>query len=95
MCIPPAPGWMCERPALVVRMKVAYEENMLEKRRLLEEEKRLADAAKAAEAIANSFLASEDGMIMVREEAEKRMAVRKQKSGNAATTSTIKDLLSQ
>lgn len=95
VCIPPAPGWMCERPALVVRMKVAYEENMLEKRRLLEEEKRLADAAKAAEAIAKSFLASEDGMIMVREEAEKRMAVRKQKSGNAATTSTIKDLLSQ
>jgi hypothetical protein len=63
---------MCERPALVVRMKVAYEENMIEKRRLLEEETRLNDAAKAADAIAKAFLASEDGMIMVREEAEKR-----------------------
>jgi hypothetical protein len=63
---------MCERPALVVRMKVAYEENMIEMRRLLEEETRLNDAAKAADAIAKAFLASEDGMIMVREEAEKR-----------------------
>ena len=72
VCIPPAIGWMCERPALVVRMKVAYEENMIEKRRLLEEETRLNDAAKAADAIAKAFLASEDGMIMVREEAEKR-----------------------
>ena len=45
---------------------------MIEKRRLLEEETRLNDAAKAADAIAKAFLASEDGMIMVREEAEIR-----------------------
>ncbi len=101
VCIPPAIGWMCERPALVVRMKVAYEENMIEKRRLLEEETRLKDAAKAADAIAKAFLASEDGMIMVREEAEKRIALRKQRPRDLATTSTkiifpgVEDLLSQ
>ncbi len=101
VCIPPAIGWMCERPALVVKMKVAYEENMLEKRRLFEEEMRINDAAKVAEAIARAFLASEDGMIMVREEAEKRMALRKQRPGDLATTSTkrifsgVEDLLYQ
>ena len=75
VCIPPKIGWMCTRPALLVRMKVAYEQNMREKRRLLAEEKRIADAAKAAETVAKSFLASEEGMIMVHEEAEKRMAL--------------------
>ena len=82
-------------------MKVAYEENMIEKRQLLEEEMRLIDAAKAADAIAKAFLASEDGMIMVREEAEKRVARQKQQSEDLAMTSTkrifpgVKDLLSQ
>ena len=59
-------------------MSVAYEENMLEKRRIEDEQSRVEDAAKAAEAVAKSFLASEDGMIMVHDEAEKRIALREQ-----------------
>ena len=75
-CIPTHDGrYFCERPALIVRMKVAYEENMLENRRLREEQKRIDDAVSSTEAIAKSFLSSEDGIIMVREEAEKRLAL--------------------
>ncbi|KAL9182757.1 hypothetical protein ACHAXT_004036 [Thalassiosira profunda] len=78
VCIPPRMGWMCTRPALLVRMKVAYEENMREKRRLQEEEQRLEAAATAAEALAKSFLATDDGRIMVHDEAEKRLSERQQ-----------------
>jgi len=75
-CIPTSDGrYFCERPALLVRMKVAYEENMLENRRLREEQKRIDDAVSSTETIAKSFLSSEDGIIMVREEAEKRLAL--------------------
>jgi len=88
VCIPPKVGWMCQRPAIAVRMKVAYEENMREKRRLLEEEKRIEDAASATEAIAKSFLESDDGMIMVRDEAEKRLSLRKQSSSDSTETSS-------
>lgn len=78
VCIPPQYGFMCSRPALAIRMKVAYEENMLEKRRALEEKRRIDDAVRAAKANAKSFLASEDGIIFVREEAEKKIALQKQ-----------------
>ena len=82
--------YFCERPALLVRMKVAYEENMLENRRLREEKKRVDDAVSSTEAIAKSFLTSEDGIIMVREEAEKRLA----SQGEDAVVNSKKGLLS-
>ncbi|KAL7533461.1 hypothetical protein ACHAXR_010387 [Thalassiosira sp. AJA248-18] len=87
VCIPPKVGWMCTRAALLVRMNVAYEENMREKRRLLEQDKRIDDAARAAEDIAKSFLESDDGMIMIHEEAERRISLRKRPKGLAKTLS--------
>ena len=73
-CKPSNDGFMCKRPALVVRMNMVYEENMIEKKRLQAFEKKIADAAKSAEAIAQNYLATDDGMMMVRDEAEKRTA---------------------
>ncbi len=66
-------GYMCQRPALLVRSKVAYEENIREKRRLAGESKRIFNAVNAAKEESITFLESEDGMLMVREEAEKRI----------------------
>eukprot|EP00986_Skeletonema_menzelii_P013693 scaffold8164_cov156-Skeletonema_menzelii.AAC.14 len=73
-CNPSDDGWMCTRPALLLRMNMVYEENMIEKRRAQAFEKKVADAAKAAEAIAKNYLATDDGMMMVRDEAERRIA---------------------
>ena len=87
VCIPPQYGFMCSRPALAIRMKMAYEENMREKRRVLEENRRIDDAVTAAKATAKSFLASEDGMIFVREEAEKTLALKKQQQPTTGLTS--------
>ena len=100
VCIPPQYGFMCSRPALAIRMKVAYEENMREKRRVLEENRRIDDAVRGAKATAKSFLASEDGMlqilsmleedgiIFVREEAEKTIALQNQKPATGLTSKT-------
>ncbi|KAL7442117.1 hypothetical protein ACHAXM_011134 [Skeletonema potamos] len=73
-CHPSNDGWECTRPALILRMNMVYEENMVEKRRVEAEEKKIAEAVKAAEAIAKKYLTTDDGMMMVRDEAEKRMA---------------------
>ena len=88
VCIPPQYGFMCSRPALAIRMKMAYEENLREKRRVLEENRRIDDAVRAAQATAKSFLASEDGMIFVREEAEKIIALQKQQPTTGLTSKT-------
>ena len=48
---------------------------MREKRRQMAEEKRVADAERAAKNLATAFLASEEGILTVREEALKRMAL--------------------
>ena len=88
VCIPPQYGFMCSRPALAIRMKVAYEENMREKRRVLEENRRIDDAVRGAKANAKSFLASEDGIFFVREEAEKTIALQKQKPTTGLTSKT-------
>jgi len=74
VCIPPKLGFMCQRPALLVRANVAYEENMREKRRLAGESKRISSAVNAAKQESIAFLKSEDGMLMVREEAERRIS---------------------
>ena len=73
-CIPSKDGFMCTRPALLLRMNMVYEENMVEKRRLEAFEKKVADAAKEAESIATNYLETDDGIMMVRDEAETRIA---------------------
>ena len=99
-CLPPAIGYMCQRPAVAVRRRIAYEEDMIERRRAREEERRVAEAAGRA------FLESEDGMVMAREEAEKRLAARERRpkddvkassmmSGSTRTIAAIRDMGSQ
>jgi len=58
VCIPPTNGYMCTRPALLIRTKVAYEENMKERRRILEEKRSIDDATKEATEVAKAY--SED-----------------------------------
>ena len=99
-CVPPVIGYMCQRPAVAVRRRIAYEEDMIERRRAREEERRVAEAAGRA------FLESEDGMVMAREEAEKRLAARERRpkddvkassmmSGSTRTIAAIRDMGSQ
>ena len=105
-CVPPVIGYMCQRPAVAVRRRIAYEEDMIERRRAREEERRVAEAAGAARAVARAFLESEDGMVMAREEAEKRLAARERRpkddvkassmmSGSTRTIAAIRDMGSQ
>ena len=56
VCVPPTNGYMCTRPALLIRMRVAYEENMKENRRLLEEGRSIDDATKEVTSIAKAYL---------------------------------------
>jgi len=78
VCVPPTNGYMCTRPALLIRMRVAYEENMKEKRRLLEEERSIDDATKEATSIAKAYLVTEDGKMYIRDEAEKMLQQQQQ-----------------
>ena len=50
-----------------------YEEDMREKSRVLAEEKSIAEAERSAKNEAKKFLASDEGVLTVREEAIKRM----------------------
>ena len=78
VCVPPTNGHMCTRPALLIRMSVAYEENMKERRRLLEEKRSIDDATKEATEVAKAYLASEDGKLFIRDEAEKMLQQQQQ-----------------
>lgn len=73
-CIPSRDGWMCKRNALVLRLNMVYEENMIERRRRQAEEKKTKDAAKSAALIAQKFLETDEGMMWLRDEAERRIA---------------------
>lgn len=86
-CKPTNDGFMCKRPALLLRMNMVYEENMIEKRRLEAFEKKIADAATTAEAIAKNYLTTDDGMMMVRDEAERRIASSREVSKQSQPTS--------
>ena len=86
VCVPPKLGFMCEKPALLVRTKVAYEENMREKRRVLAEEKRISDAIQAVSTVAEHYLNSEEGRLMVREEAERIFAMKSEKERTPKTS---------
>ena len=73
-CIPSRDGWMCTRNALVLRMNMVYEENMIERRQRQAEEKKTKDAAKSAALIAQKYLETDEGMMWLRDEAERRIA---------------------
>lgn len=101
-CKPTNDGFMCKRPALLLRMNMVYEENMIEKRRLQAFEKKIADAATTAETIAKNYLSTDDGMMMVRDEAEKRIASSREEAklstphptSRSSLTSTISTIAS-
>ena len=65
---------MCTRNALVLRLDMVYEENMIERRQRQAEEKKTKDAAKSAALIAQKYLETDEGMMYVRDEAERRIA---------------------
>lgn len=87
-CTPSNDGWMCTRPGLRLRMNMVYEENMIEKRKVQAEEKKVAVAAKAAEVFAKKYLTSDDGMMMVRDEAEKRIGIASQEVSQQSSQPT-------
>ena len=53
---------------------MVYEENMIERRQRQAEEKKTKDAAKSAALIAQKYLETDEGMMYVRDEAERRIA---------------------
>lgn len=71
-CNPTDDGWPCTRPALLLRMKMVYEENRIQNCRIQAREKKITEAAKTAAEIARNYLKTDDGRMMVRDEAERR-----------------------
>ncbi len=87
-CIPSRDGWMCTRNALVLRLNMVYEENMIERRQRQAEEKKTKDAAKSAALIAQKYLETDEGMMYVRDGAERRIAT-SSKASKALSTQNV------
>ena len=64
---------MCERPAMLIKMNITLERQMTEKTRKKNEMKNLEMALRSTKEMANIFLSCDEGKLMVRKMAEKRM----------------------
>jgi len=49
VCIPPKAGWMCERPCMLVKMKITLEKELEERNRQEQERERVKETCEAAE----------------------------------------------
>ena len=67
VCVPPKIGWACCRPAIFVRSHFVLESAMVEKRRIMNEQERIEDAAFAAEREAKDYLQTAIGSQAVEE----------------------------
>ncbi len=74
VCVPPKIGFMCQRPAVMVRTSIVMESAMVERRRKKNEELRVEEAARAGEKIAVEYLNTEEGLEMLQESAEKELS---------------------
>ena len=64
---------MCERPAMLIKMNITLEKQMTEKTRKKNEMKNLEMALRSAKDMAKMFLSCDEGKLMIRRMAEKRM----------------------
>jgi len=74
VCVLTKDGWSCERPALLFKPFLTLERQMTERRRKEIEEENIEIAAYGARKVAKQFLATEEGMIMIRDLAQQRIA---------------------
>ena len=75
VCVPPKPGWLCERPAIMVRSHLVLESTMIKKRRIQNEELRILEAIEASKKVVKLYLSSEEGKETIRLVAEERLQV--------------------
>jgi len=73
VCIPSKKGWMCKRPAVLVRMNMILESEMVEKRRRFNDTQRVERATNSAIKVAKRYLATREGEVMIRSMAEDQL----------------------
>ena len=66
-------GWMCQRPALLLRMNIIRESDMAEKKRANLEQTRVDAAVGSAERAAKRYLSSDEGKRHIHKQAEERV----------------------
>ncbi|KAJ8609631.1 hypothetical protein CTAYLR_006267 [Chrysophaeum taylorii] len=93
VCVPPAPGWMCEREATLVKMRVVLQREKIERERRRRERLAVDQAIEEARLAAREFAQSEEGIatfrVQARERARTEMAARRRRrweSDRAAKT---------
>jgi hypothetical protein len=72
VCIPPKAGWMCERPVMLVKMKITLERELEERNRQQQERERVKEVCAASEKSAKEWLELDEGKLFIRKLAEVR-----------------------
>ena len=82
VCVPPAPGYMCERSATLIKMHIVLQRERVERERRRRETVSVEQAIEAARADARDFANSEEGQalfyVKARKQAAKEMQRRRQ-----------------
>lgn len=65
--------WKCERPAILVKSTITLESQMAERKRKEVEQNNVTKAVTAARKHAENYLSTVEGLLMIRELAEKRL----------------------
>lgn len=73
VCVPPAFGWMCERPAVMLKADLVTERNQEVKRRMKVEADKVNAKMQLAEKMAQMYLSSGEGRITFRKAAYREL----------------------
>lgn len=76
VCVPPAFGWMCERPAVMLKAHLLTERNQEQRRRMKVEADRLNSKVQLAKRTAQVYLSSAEGRIAIRKAAYRELLQR-------------------
>jgi len=90
VCIPPKIGWMCTRPAMMVKTSITFERQMTEKRRQQNERNVIDAAVASADRSARRYLGTDEGIVTVRKVAERRAVELAHVANVAAADSAMK-----
>jgi hypothetical protein len=76
VCVPPAFGWMCERPAVMLKAHLVTGRNQEQRRRMKVEADRLNSKVQLAKKMAQIYLSSDEGRTSFRKAAYNELLLR-------------------
>jgi hypothetical protein len=76
VCVPPAFGWMCERPAVMLKAHLVTGRNQEQRRRMKVEADRLNSKVQLAKKMAQIYLSSDEGRTSFRKAAYNELVLR-------------------